>query len=99
MVVVFMSATTYQATIAALVMMDSIWPMMDTTVWVRRPLEHKDNDIVLRAAVIRSDGVRGISGTFLPCLEKHQPHLQCLQHRAEHLYLIYMNERLVCYKK
>lgn len=32
MVAVYMSATIYQATTAALVMTDSIWHMMDTTV-------------------------------------------------------------------
>lgn len=37
MVVVYTNAITYQATIAACVMMDSIWHTMDTTVWVRQP--------------------------------------------------------------
>ncbi len=40
----YMSATIYQAIIAALVTMDSIWHMMDTTVSVRSTLKHEVNN-------------------------------------------------------
>lgn len=39
MAAVCMSATTYQATIAALVTMDSIWHTTAITVWVRSATE------------------------------------------------------------
>lgn len=42
MVAVYTSAPIYQAIIAALVMMDSIWLMMDITAWVRSDEQHSD---------------------------------------------------------
>lgn len=45
MAVVYTSAPTYQATIAALAMMDSIWPTMDTTVWVGFTLSFRGNSL------------------------------------------------------
>lgn len=62
---VYMSATTYRAIIAALVMTDSIWHMTDITVLVRSSLNHWASNLLWCTELVRSSCLCGLYVKFL----------------------------------